>query len=273
MIERLHGQFLLALLLVLAAAGCAFPPWPDQPPPTAELPFDPERGSGVTINTWRALRTGPTQAWQGARTRLYTYVLVGDIPAGASMDASAARAERSLSVLLQEVEAGQQLHRGDDPQLMPAQLALANQYCIPAKGAATSSVNLESYDRALASSYLSMFKLVVEANDDMARSLAGPGPFLVALRKPLPDLLTRDAQGRWVVDSTSPVLLLDMSGRHERTMPVFVTAFQESIRRNLTGSSERLRPLSPAIASFLIDMGQALPVISEAYAGTRKLFE
>jgi hypothetical protein len=254
-----EGRLLLALLCALIACACASAPSGER--------------SGVTINTWRALDTAPEQPWQGARTRLYTYVLIGDIPAGASADESTAKALRALASLLPEVQAGRSLRAAGNSQLMPEELMRANQYCIPAKDAGAASVDVQNYDRALASAYLSMFKLVLEANDRMAGRLAGPGPFFLAVRKPLSELATRDAQGKLVIDTTSPVLLMDMSGKQAVTMPVYVAAYQDSIRRNLTDRDTTLRPLSPAFASALVTTGEALPFISEAYAGTKKLFE
>jgi hypothetical protein len=259
MAEFLRSRALTAFLCTLVVSACAFTP-------------APLRG-GVTINMWRTIDAAPSQPWHGARTRLYTYVLIGDAPSGASEDAQAARAQRALLALLEEVQAGAHLRPGDDPNLMPAQLMSANQYCIPFNGQPSESVNLLNYDRSLASAYLSEFKLVLAANDEMAKRLAGPGPFFLATRKPVGELVTWDAQGTPKIDSSSPVLLMDMSGKHERTIPVYVAAFQDSIRKNLTDSSATLQPLSPEFASVLIKAGEALPFISEAYAGTKKLFQ
>lgn len=252
-------------LLVLLASSCALGPVP---------PSAPEERAGVDIHTWRALREDPTQVWTGPRTALYTYVLVGDV-GGASGEANEAtgRAVRALARLLREVQASQPiLPTAGGPQLSPAVLARANQFCVPLRAASSTPVTPENYDFDLARRYRDTFLLLVDEQPEMARSLHSLGPFLVATRKPLAEMMSLRPDGRAEVDTESPILLVDMSGRHEESMSVYVLAFREAVREQVAGRSV-FRPLSPAFASRVLELNEALPLVAEAYAGTKRLFK
>ena len=147
----------------------------------------------------------------------------------------------------------------------------ANQYLLPAPAGHADRVTLSVYDIELATEYLNLMKLAL-AEHDFAERLASTGPFLIALRKPLPEFAVRGKDGRLRFDPNSPVLLIDASDSHPKSMPAYVTAFTEAVRMELPTETSELRPLRPAFASALLRTSEALPFVAEAYAGSRKLF-
>jgi hypothetical protein len=248
-----------------------------------DLPAVPGDRAGVTVHTWRAISAPPLESWSGPRTALYTYVLVGDIGArGQDPNAATRRAWLALEQLLKEVQAGQAM--GADAAGLPAEvLAQANQYLIPAVASALQAgtppsaqperqrVTPEGYDADLSRAHLNLFRMAVQGDERMIRSLSGVGPFLVATRKPLGEIVARNAAGALSIDSASPILLIDMTGRHDKAMPAYVSAFQEMVRKDVVG---RTSPglLLESIGSSLLKVGEALPFVAEAHAGTTRLF-
>lgn len=260
--SRLPGRFGRLLLAFCCAwlVGCAT-----------------QRAPDVSIHAWHPLVQAPMEVWNSRRTALYTYVLVGDIGDGAAAlpaaDGSArARAYRALVNLLAEVQAGQSVGSGDDPNWTTAVLARTNQFCIPAAVDQARPIGPGDYDLRRAAAYLNVFKLALEANEAMAQRLGDTGPFLLATRKPIGEIVTQDAQGAVRVDTSAPILLVDLSARHEDAVPAYVTAFKQAVRKGVAGSTV-LRPLRAEFASFFLDANEAMPFVAEAYAGTRKLFE
>ncbi|NVH74207.1 hypothetical protein FSB08_17025 [Paraburkholderia sp. JPY432] len=256
---------LLAWLAGLALAACTIAP---QLPPAAGL--GPERGGNVIVHVWRPISNSPTQPWLGPRTRLFTYVLVGDIGSGNS-DEAGRRAEAALEVLIQKVQDGQEL-TDSKSGLTPLLLQQANQFCIPATSQNLSKITRSEYSYSLAAGYLNLFRVALSENENLTESLAGVGPFLIATRKPVGELWSTDAQGKQVIDTTSPILVMDMSGRQPDAIPEYVNAFKSAVRDDVALTSE-IKPLRPAIASFLLTLNEAIPMVAEAYAGTRKQFE
>lgn len=265
-----------AWFAALLLAACAFVPSPPvgQSPPMASLPpvadLGKVRGPNVTIHAWRTITSLPTQTWSGPRTRLFTYVLVGDIGNG-DVNAATRRAKQALNVLIKEVQAGQQIGEGQGG-LTQQMLEQANQFCIPVSGPTLTKVTPTEYSLSLAAAYLNLFRFVFGTNQQLSSSLSGVGPFLIATRKPVGELLSAGAQGRWVIDTSSPVLVMDMTGRHPDAIPEYVNAFKVAVRHDVAVTAG-LKPLRPTIASYLLTVNEAIPVVAEAYAGTRKQFQ
>ena len=255
---------LSALSLALGVAGCAGDGFKHFPPATSGT----ER-EDIVIHAWRTLTQPPQDAWSGPRSALYTYVLIGDAggndAAGASPAAQDAR--RALDELLKEVQAGQPVKSIADKEL----LARVNQFCVPARGYRAGRLTLDHYDFDLAGSYLNRVRFVA-LSPDMSAHLGNVGPFLVGTRKPLGDLVRREADGTLTIDTRSPLLLMDLSGMHRKSMPAYVFAYKKAVLRIDPSQSALLQPLGPHIASILLEMGEAVPFVSEAYAGTQKKF-
>ncbi|WP_428424254.1 hypothetical protein [Methylibium sp.] len=264
----------LSFALLLAAAclqGCGTPPGDSaELPSTAPPPTGGERAE-VLVHAWRALDRAPDEAWTGPRTALYTYVLVGDVGGAdaASGSAAVANARRALELLLREVQAGQAAATIADA----AVLRQANQFCLPARDYTGGLFTLKHYDFTLATTYVNQLRLALQPVPELAGRLAGVGPFLVGTRRPLGEIVARSPQGAPVIDTASPVLLVDLSGQHPKAMPAYVTAYKEAVRDIDAQRTAVLQPLRPAFASAVLKVNEALPFVAEAYAGTRKMFE
>ncbi|WP_157636192.1 hypothetical protein [Burkholderia ubonensis] len=254
----------LSLLAGLWLAACGISP-------SSQAPALPQAGSevrgNVTIHTWRPIASSPTQAWTGPRTKLFTYVLVGDIGNG-NVNEATWRARQGLDQLIQEVQAGQQLGEGQG-NLTLQMLEQANQFCIPATDRSLKKVTLAEYSFSLAAEYLNTFRVVLRENEQLSKSLSGVGPFLIATRKPVGELVSQGAQG--TIDTNSPVLVMDMSGRHPDAIAEYVNAFKVAVRKDVADTAQ-LKPLRPTIASYLLIVNEAIPLVAEAYAGTTKYF-
>ena len=127
------------------------------------------------------------------------------------------------------------------------------------------------YDFDLASSYLNRMRLVA-LPADMTEHLSRGGPFLIGTRKPLAEIVVRAPDGALTIDTQSPVLMMDLSGMHPKSMPAYVKAYKEAVRSIDPGRSAMLQPLGPRIASEVLKLNEALPFVAEAYAGTQKRF-
>lgn len=212
----------------------------------------------------------PSQPWQGARTQLYTYVLSGDAGGDSGDGGSPARAQarRALAALLREIQAGQPTSGVPEREL----LARTNQFVVPARGYTQGPLTLAQYDFALSAAHLNRFRLVLDSPDQQDR-LAGLGPFFIATRKPLYELVHQGADGRWIVDTASPILLVDMTRAHPDAMATYTNTYRDAVRAALPESTTTLAPLRARFASALLKTAEAVPMVAEAYASTAKLLK
>lgn len=254
---------LSVLWLAFGVAGCA---WLDRGEPRP--PRSAER-EDIVVHAWRVLTQAPQEAWSGPRTALYTYVLMGDVGGNAAADAGVAAQDARLALgeLLKEVRAGQPVTSITDREL----LSRVNQFCVPSRGEGSAALTTERYDFDLASAYLNRVRLVMLL-PEMAERLGRAGPFLVGTRKPLAEIVARAADGTLSIDAGSPLLLMDLSGMHRKSMPTYVIAYKKAVGHLDPGQTALLQPLRPHIASMLLKMNEALPFVAEAYAGTQKRF-
>ncbi len=215
----------------------------------------------VAIHLSQPVTAQPRDPWSGPRTRLYTYVLVGDIGDG-SANAATQRARQALGHLLDEVQAG--VYPGVGPNApSPDMLRVANTFCIPARSTNPTPVTLETYDFALAATYLNTFRAMLAGSPQMSARLAGVGPFLVATKQPVGEMPGAGA-------SAEPlVLVMDMSGRHPGTISEHVSHFKEAVRVNASAVGE-LNPMLPRVASVLMDLDKSIAIVTESYAGIRQ---
>ncbi|MHA6896407.1 hypothetical protein ACQUJT_20345 [Ralstonia pseudosolanacearum] len=248
------------MVWLLAACAVSAPPKPasispPEPGTTTDL------GDTVAINLSQPITVQPRDPWSGPRTRLYTYVLVGDIGDG-SANAAKQRARQALGHLLDEVQAG--VYPGVGPNAPSLDmLRVANTFCIPARSTNPTPVTLETYDFALAAMYLNTFRAMLASSPQMSARLAGVGPFLVATKQPVGEMSSAGA-------STEPlVLVMDMSGRNPGTISEHVSHFKDAVRVNASAVGE-LNPMLPRVASLLMDLDKSIAIVTESYAGIRQ---
>ena len=173
-----------------------------------------------------------------------------------------AQAYGALGVLLREVRGGVPLREG------AADLDRTNAFCIPARRPVAGIVDLPGYDFELAGHYLNAFRVALEGNPPLAKHLDAVGPFLLATREPIGEILRRDANGVPHVKSGAPVMVVDMSGRHEDAIPVYVSAFNDAVSKDLQGTTV-LASLRADFASAVLVLNRAVPFVADAYAKAR----
>jgi hypothetical protein len=226
---------------------------------------------GIVLEAWRGIGVSPSVPWDGPRTAVYTYVLVGDVGGReyTGSNEQILRSRRGLFELLKEVQAGQAADNVRDAEL----LARTNQFCIPSTAKSDQRVDESTFGFELASEYINYFKLALGGREVLLSRLDNVGPFLIATRLPLGEIVRRNPDGRLSVDVTAPVLLIDLSGEHPKAMPSYAKAFKEAVRRDEVVESKRLTPLRPAFASAVLKLNEAIPFVVEAFASARNAIE
>jgi hypothetical protein len=227
-------------------------------------------GSDCSGADHRAPLTGPTSG-------LYTYVLAGDVGGqagnGAADDRVAAQARASLQALLAEVEETTQVHNGTAP-FAPPIAATMNQFCIPTLAANldATTITLAQYDFDLSTQYRDWFQVMLAGNARLRGAMQHSGPFLVATRAPMNELVASVASQR-VVTLDSPVLVMDMSGYPPEAMPYFVDAFRDAVASTRPLPTGALKPLKPKIVAYLSAINQGIPLVAEVWSKTLKAFD
>ncbi len=105
-----------------------------------------------------------------------------------------------------------------------------------------------------------------------AKQLEGLGPFFIATLEPLDELVRTLPDGSTHVNANVVALLVDISGSHPKSMPAYVNAFKDAVRGEVPTQFTTLSPLRARFASAVVDLGEAVPFVAEAYAGTLKTF-
>jgi len=224
----------------------------------------------ISVHAWRPLTKGPDERWDGRRTPLYTYVLVGDVGGQDTRegDGVTINARSALKELLNEVQLRQRIEAVKPPEL----LEHANQYCVPSRNYSHGVFELRHYDFDLANEYLNAARVAFSKHPALTAHLTKVGPFLIGTRKPISEVVSRTG-GETRIDSGSPVVLVDLTGRHPKSMSAYIRAFEESSRKLEQSDSTVLAPLRPAFASAVLRVNEAVPFVAEAYAGTEKMFK
>lgn len=240
----------LCLLSCALLAGCA----------TVALQADV-----VTAHRWRMVNTPPTQPWTGERSQVYTYVLAGDI-AGGIANEGVKLAHAALGKVLLEVAAFSPM---PSVGAYAIPLGSVNQFVVPALSVKSASPMLNNYDFDLAHDYVAWFASALSRAPKVQGVLQGLGPFLVASRKPLPQLLTWNGNS-WNVSVAEPILVFDLSGAALSAVPLYVSAYKKIIARGVIETSS---PTSwrADLGNFLASVGDVLPRAMAATANTGEI--
>jgi len=280
---RLRRTWPILLLLAWLAACTGHLPGTttSPPPPPAPTETPPPQGATapapITEHRWRAIALAPTVRWTGPTSGLYTYVLAGDVGGqagnGAADDRVAAQARASLQALLAEVEETTQVHNGTAP-FAPPIAATMNQFCIPTLAANldATTITLAQYDFDLSTQYRDWFQVMLAGNARLRGAMQHSGPFLVATRAPMNELVASVASQR-AVTLDSPVLVMDMSGYPPEAMPYFVDAFRDAVASTRPLPTGALKPLKPKIVAYLSAINQGIPLVAEVWSKTLKAFD
>lgn len=227
-----------------------------------------ERSTNVDIHTWNVITQPPLAVWNGPRTALYTYVLIGDVGDGdvSTGSAQARAAKITLEKLLDEVRHVQRVL-----QVEKDLFVRVNQFCVPGHGPDSEPPTLKNYNFSLASNYMNWIKKIALL-PEMAVHLRNVGPFLVATREPLGEIIAERGNGTLTINMHSPVLLMDLSGRHPMSMGDHFRAYKDTVQKIDPAQNALLEPLRPKIASLLLELNVAIPFVAEAFAGTQEVF-
>ena len=220
----------------------------------------PKSGS-VSVELWRDISALPSAPWKGPKPRVFTYVLSGDSGGNSYIgtDQKILHARANLDALVAETRT---LESSSDPRAPPLQAA--NLFCIPAK--APARVGGAPYDYQLARLYRQNIQGLLANQPQLRSRLDGVGPFLVAARLPLNEIIRKDSQGLPRVDQEGHVVIIDLSSAEPASIVIFVKEFKTAIRRDDVLADRELAPLRPAIVSALLRVNAAIPFIAGAYA-------
>jgi hypothetical protein len=245
---RYRAGILLCVLACELLAGCA---------------ANSLQAEAVTAHRWRKVDTPPTKPWTGELSQVYTYVLAGDI-VGGSANPSVKLAYEALGRVLSEVGAFSPMPSSGAE---PIPLGNVNQFVVPARDVMTSSISLANYDFDLAHDYVAWFASALRQAPEVQIKLQGLGPFLVATKKPLWQLMAWNGV-IWKVSVSEPILVFDLSGATLSAVPLYVSEYKKIIADGVLSTSS---PTSwkADLANFLVRVGDALPraVAATAQAG------
>ncbi|MGW8392435.1 hypothetical protein [Pseudoduganella sp. HUAS MS19] len=238
------------LLLLLAVAGCV---------------TGSGQRAGVDFHTWSTLGAKVESPWTGPRSLLYTYVLSGDA-AGGTPDAATTKertdARRALGVLIAELQASQAASTVGEAGL----LQHANQFVVPVQNYQGGKLALEHYDFTRSVAILNRVRPALEP--DMRTRLDRPGPFLLAMRRPINEF---SVAANETAKPALLVLLVDMSGAHPKAVPVYMNGFKAAVVKGLPENFRSAPVLRAELASAALKANEAIPFIAAAYAETGKL--
>lgn len=218
--------------------------------------------ASVAKELWLNISAPPVSVWRGARPQVYTYVLAGDVGQQAVFNGTDARvlhARENLEALVREV-------RSFDPA-STSPLIEANLFLIPALGAPSAAS--ASYDFQLSDAYRRAFAALVVTRPELAGRLGGSGPFLIATRMPIDEVIRFSQQSNPPIGANTNVVLIDLTDAEPQSVVVFVSIFKDTIRRTDVVADARLEPLRAHIVSELVRVNAAIPFIGTAYAGVK----
>jgi hypothetical protein len=193
---------------------------------------------------------------------VYTYVLAGDVGRQAVFNGTDARvlhARENLEALVREV-------RSFDPASVSL-LNEANLFLIPALAAANAASG--PYDFQLSDAYRLAFVALVATRPELAGRLGGPGPFLIATRIPIDEVIRFSQQTDPPAGANTNIVLIDLTDAEPQSVVVFVSIFKDTIRRDDVVADARLAPLRALVVSELVRVNAAIPFIGAAYAGVK----
>ncbi|SFG70623.1 hypothetical protein SAMN05518865_116126 [Duganella sp. CF458] len=221
--------------------------------------------AGVEFHTWSTLLGSAESRWQGPRSLLYTYVLSGDA-AGGSPEVASNRerqnARDALAILLAEIQASQSASTVGGAGL----LQHANQFVVPAQHYQGGKLTLAEFNFVKSVAILNRVRMALAP--DMRARLDRPGPFLLAMRRPINEF---SVAANEMAKPSVLVMLVDMSGAHRKAVPVYLSGFKAAVREGLPDNFTRAPVLRAEIASVALRANEAIPFIAAAYADTGKL--
>ncbi|SEB25774.1 hypothetical protein [Variovorax sp. YR216] len=196
------------------------------------------------------------------RPAVYTYVLAGDVGRQdeyRGSDERVIKARANLKALVKEVRAM------DQGGVFDPTVVNANLFLVPSKVGMAQDA---SYDFQLAGVYRTTFADLLQGRTELEGKLAGLGPFLVATRLPVNEIVEISASGNATPGNTHMVLI-DLTDAEPQSVVVFISIFKDTIRKKNVLSDAKLEPLRATVVSLLVQANQAIPFIGSASAAVR----
>lgn len=257
------------------------PPAP-RPPAAKPAPRPPPKAAAAAAgaafapalierHAWAPLTEEPARDWTGPNFGLYTYVLFNgtlrETPAPGYEDQ---RALNRLKILLAIVGLPESA-----VGLVGAQArATTNLFLIPANTDVPKKAEIEMYDAGLSGRYLDYFRAALAQNKPLhARLTRGRGPFLLATLHPVAKIVSANAGGSgYTVDRSQPILLVDLTGAHYKSVIEVVQAFKDYVADAPLAATNAFEPMRVKLVSLLLGLNDAIPIVRNAVAGTCQMF-
>lgn len=251
---------------------------PVSPPPPKILPiktvgtglssreFIPAAAVTVEYHVWQPLNQTPDVAWHGAHYKMYTYALFnGSIKSG-NLRYDERQALLRLDRLLETIGRSEDLATAPENQVRTRQDT--NVFLIPSDAATLTAAKVERYSLGLSRQYLDYFSKALSANQDLHKRLRKNGPFLLSTLKPIGEIVKLNADGTFQVDHSQPILLVDMSNAHEKSVAEVVRTFKNHVADAPMTDTAAFEPLRLKLVSLLLKLNDAIPLVSNAVAGS-----
>lgn len=221
---------------------------------------------GVEYHVWQPLTRPPSAPWITPHFKMYTYVLFNGAAYHAKLNYDEKQALQRLNRLLDTIGRAEDNAGASENQGRSTQAT--NLFLIPALSAAVTSATLETYHLGLSRQYLDYFGSALAENNKMHKQLRKTGPFLLSTLKPIGEILTPKADGSYQIDRTQPILLVDMTGAHEKSVAEVVRTFKNHLADAPLTGVEAFNPLRLKLVSLLLKLNDAIPIVNNAVAGT-----
>lgn len=227
--------------------------------------------STVEYHVWRPLSHSPAEAWLAPRVKMYTYVLFNSpVSSTTTLQYQEQRARQRLMMLLGSI--GRAEDRADTVENQSLNLQATNLFLIPSNIEMLSTAHIENYSLPLSRQYLAYFGAALATNKKLHQKLHQQGPFLLSTLKPIGEILKLDAKGTsYQVDTTQPILLVDMTSAHEKSIVEVVRTFKNQVAEDSFTGIKAFEPMRLKLVSLLLKLNDAIPVVNTAVAGTCNL--
>ncbi len=252
-------------------APAAAPPAPvriavGSPPPMRE--FNPTLSSAtVEYHVWQPLTQLPAAAWRSPRYKMYTYVLFNGAAYRPKLNYDERQALQRLGKLLDTIGHSEDFAGTTENQTRNRQAT--NVFLIPANAAGIANAQLENYNIGVSRQYLEYFNSALSNNKPLHKQLRKSGPFLLATLKPIGEILKVSADGTsYQIDRSQPILLVNMTGAHEKSVAEVVRTFKNHVADVPLSGTTAFEPLRLKLVSMLLKLNDAIPIVNNAVAGS-----
>lgn len=220
----------------------------------------------VEYHVWQPLTQTPDVAWRGTRYKMYTYALFNGSVKSSNLRYDERQALLRLGRLLETIGRSEDLATAPENQVRSQQDT--NLFLIPSDAPNLTAAKVERYSLGVSRQYLEYFSKALSANQNLHKRLRKNGPFLLSTLKPIGEILKLNADGSFQIDHSQPILLVDMSSAHEKSVAEIVRTFKNHVADAPMTDTTAFEPLRLKLVSLLLKLNDAIPLVSNAVAGS-----